>query len=74
MKRISKQVILYHCTNVFGKVQENTWKKKERQDFQKQYVQGMYIKKYVMQIKPQNKSLDRKPNDNNFHRKTSTTN
>ena len=60
MKRISKQVILYHCTNVFGKVQENTWEKERKTRFSKAICLGNVYKKYVMQIKPQNKSLDRK--------------
>ena len=48
-------------------------KKQERQDFQKQCLGNVY-KKYVMQIKPQKKSLGRKPNESNFNRNTSTTN
>ena len=48
-------------------------KKQERQDFQKQCLGNVY-KKYVIHIKPQKKSLGRKPNESNFNRNTSTTN
>ena len=55
MKRISKQVILYHCTNVFWKLQENTWEKARKTRCSKAICLGNVYKKYVLQIKPKTK-------------------